>query len=231
MFMVNHLAGFGVGGSSTPLTRTFVARTNSGGVGSYASITYSGASIGTAASNRMVVVCVGCRNNTGTGISGVTIGGNAATQIVKSPSSSSEEPCVAIYALMVPSGTTANIVVTANSAFYDGAIAVYAVYGRSSVTEVDSDSAEQAASSAALAITLNVPAGGVGIACTLGNDPATSFTWVGFTEDNDASFNSNPTFSCASLESTAGSAGLTVSADPAGTPTQHNICGATWGPE
>lgn len=74
------------------------------------SYTFSSASIGAAANDRLVVVCANI-NVTGSGsyfINTITIGGTTATIAVRSASSTN---CAIAY-LLVPSGTTATIVVT-----------------------------------------------------------------------------------------------------------------------
>lgn len=75
------------------------------------SLTASGVAIGTADANRLVVVGIGGRYNSGAGYSTVTIGGVSAT-IHDQTDSNSDERIVCIASAIVPTGTTADVVVT-----------------------------------------------------------------------------------------------------------------------
>ena len=94
--------------------------------------TYASAPIGTAATNRLVVVVVAYRCNDFTKIlSTVTIGGISA---VKQATSGGGDP-VSIWSAIVPTGTTASVVATFATAVNTGvAISVYTIQGGASST-------------------------------------------------------------------------------------------------
>lgn len=107
---------------------TLVYRGSSDQGGNPTTHTYTSAPIGTAASDRLVIVTVlGHRANISPrSISSVTIGGNAATQIVATTrAGTSNSLTLAIYALVVTSGTTATVVVTYSGQLTDSSISVY----------------------------------------------------------------------------------------------------------
>lgn len=94
--------------------------------------TYLAQSIGAAAADRVVVVCVG--NETGFtngGVSGVTIGGVAATKVI---TSAPALDYASIWSLAVPTGTTADVVITTPGVWDLNGIVVGALYGAASAT-------------------------------------------------------------------------------------------------
>lgn len=93
-----------------------------------ASFTTAALSIGAAAANRLVVVAITVDDTDYATpvITGVTVGGSAAVELVRY---SIPRQCTALWALAVPSGTTAAIGVTANTGLNAYAVAVEAVYG------------------------------------------------------------------------------------------------------
>jgi len=136
-----------------------------------------------AGKTRLVVVTVDYVNTGGTaGISGVTIGGVAAT-LVKQQNSGGIPGC-GIYALAVPSGTTATIVVTtATTAFC--VIGVYRVVGANS-TQLDT----QSNTADPINITVNVKAGGYVIGTAQNRNRGTT-TWTNLSENFDTDNTSN----------------------------------------
>lgn len=98
--------GFGTatGSPYTPVLADSVSSTS--GLTTY---TFTGRNIGTADSNRYVMVCLGWSNSTTRTVSSVTVGGQAATVVATGSQ-------VAIYRIAYPTGTTADIVVTMSGA-------------------------------------------------------------------------------------------------------------------
>lgn len=181
--------------------------------------TYSAVAIGTAASDRMVVV--GVKGDGGGGQpTGVTIGGSAATKIVEANDGTQ---FASLWARMVSSGTTADIVVTWSSAPSRQGISVYAVYGESGVTAYDTASSVANPPSTNA---LTIPANGVGIALAVGGG-ATNWTWVGLTEDYDAN-SSGMANSSASLASSSATT-PTITATP-NSGTSNALVAASWAP-
>jgi hypothetical protein len=139
--------------------------------------TFSGASIGTASSDRLVVVCamINAQSITTYGISSVTIGGSAATLAV----SSSLGKNSAIFYRLVPTGTTATIVVSLSGSGTPGrcAVGVFAVTGYTNSTPEVVGSAYSDTSVSSLSVPINVSSGAAAIACCYVGSNATS-TWT-----------------------------------------------------
>lgn len=99
------------------------------------SIVFSGQSIGAAASDRYVYVCIGLESNSR--ISSCTIGGVSATEVAGDIFDTNPSPDTncAIYRRLVPSGTTVDIVVgtSGTSSDYVGIIVFRVVGGTGTV--------------------------------------------------------------------------------------------------
>jgi hypothetical protein len=139
--------------------------------------TFNGRAIGTASSDRIVVVCamINARSVEPYGISGVTIDGSAATLAV----SSSLGKNSAIFYLLVPTGTTANIVVTLSGSGTPGrcVAGIFTVKGYTNATPEVVGSAYSDTSVASLSVPINVSSGAAAIACCYVGSNATS-TWT-----------------------------------------------------
>ena len=182
------------------------------------SYTFSGVDIGTATSNRLVVVCASGGSNTAGDITGISIGGNAANLIAKTTISDSEDPATVMYGLLVTSGTSADIVVTFASTKNRCQISVYDVKVSSTTavsTTTDNDNSNPATAS------VNVKYGNSVIAITSGNN-STTVSWSGLSEDMDVALENNQTTSTASLNArTNGS--VSISASFASSPSRTNL--------
>lgn len=133
--------------------------------------TFSGASIGTAASDRRVHVLVMGEGGNPATLTSATVGGIAATINVQR---SSGDLTTAIITAAVPTGTTADIVLTFFASKNSANIGVYRSVGLTSNTAVDTDSS---ASDPATATLTSLPGGFcIGLCCsTIG----TTVTWSG----------------------------------------------------
>ena len=206
---------------------TFAA-TAKNSTGSQSSFTFSSASIGTASADRKVVVSAATSGSghDATGVTGITIGGVAATKAVSSYSGTSDGRVHTEFWYLngVSSGTTSDIVVTWNSSRYGMNIGTWAVTGGASGV---SDTATTAAASGTLSTTIDCPAGGVVIGartCDVGLVDHNAQTWTGL--DNDgASAADGPrgASGCTAYtqfgnkEYAAAQTGLTISLAPSGT--------------
>lgn len=94
--------------------------------------TFTSQAIGTAASDRRVIVGAAGRDITATPTS-VTVGGTALTLDV----GEANQPISYIYSEVIPTGTNADIVITLPSGNTFCAIAVWVVYGKSPVAVAD----------------------------------------------------------------------------------------------
>lgn len=149
--------------------------------------TFSAVSLGAASSDRYVVVVVQWRHQTaGVDISGVTIGGQAATQAVEAVSTDSTHMFhTEIWYALVTSGTTGDIVVTVTgspSGTRSLAVDTYSMTGASSIAVTDTATGNNSAS---YSETLTCSEGGAVLGSVISNPTAgTVVTWTGdVTED------------------------------------------------
>lgn len=147
------------------------------------SYTFSAVGIGTASSDRTVIVAAFARNSGSTAsISSVTVGGLSATQQSSANYNVAGGSSVCgLYTIPYPTGTTDDVVVTLPGTYARAGVAVYAVYGLVSVTPSATASATNATT---LNLNTNVTAGSVCIGAVYTN-PNGSATWTGLTEDLD----------------------------------------------
>lgn len=225
MFMVNHLNGFGVGGSDPSVTVSFQASyTDSSSATTY---TFSGASIGTAAADRKVVVgVVGTRAAAGTHtVATMTIGGIAATLVKQQNVSHSDRQTAEIWQAAVPTGTTANIVVTFDAGMRGAGIGVYAVYGAASAAyDTDGSNADPMSAS------IDVPAGGILIGVGVNANGGT-FAWTNLTEKYDELYEALApgNHTGASDAFAYAQTGLTITCDPSAVGSDNAMALASWG--
>lgn len=137
--------------------------------------------IGTAAADRIVVVCVQVTNNTGSGFATttvltVTLDGNSMTRIVEAGVGNRNG---GIFMLAVPAGTTATLV-TSRGSNATHKVAVYAVYN--AVGVVDSEVVNLSGGD----VSVDVSEGGgvIAMGCTQG-DGTPAYTFTGVNEDVD----------------------------------------------
>lgn len=182
--------------------------------GSGAVCTLAGASLGTAATDRYILVAVMMGDNTTavTGITSVTVGGVSAALHQKtgfSAAAPSMGMCFAIAA--VPTGTTGDIVVTgtgpANIDYCD--VQWWRLTGLLSATPVATGS-DTVASANALAATIATSDGGGIFAATTQVTAARTVTWTNATERDDAAASNGGTKSAADAATTGSSPTITA---------------------
>lgn len=155
----------------------------------YNGVAFQGLSIGVAAEDRIICVLAGARANTGSlAVSGITIGGNAAS-VIKSATitdaSTYSEVCE-LWGLLVPAGTTADIFTTFSGTMLRCAIQVYRLVGTGGVlTPFATASDTGAALETTMSAALNVPADGTCIAGAWYQSLAGAGSWTGVTEDSE----------------------------------------------
>ena len=223
MHILTQHAGFGGGGRNA--TIFFAGSTTTATDG--AAITFSSHAIGTAASNRKVVVAVTTSGGTGAdAVSTLTVGGISAS-LVKA-TLTTDHTQVELWQADVPTGTTADIVVTWAASKNRTGIAVWAIYNaKSAANDTGTDTST---GTSATSDTLNIPAGGVAIGAIAQSGNQTS-TWAGLTEDyDDAQVESILKQSGSSDAFAAIQAGLTISATPAASMSFQAMSLASWGP-
>lgn len=142
------------------------------------SLTASGVAIGTADANRLVVVAIGGRYDSGAGYSTVTIGGVSAT-IHDQTDSNSDERIVCIASAIVPTGTTANVVVTLTGGSVRSGngicVAAFALYN-CTFQQIAKDSVDTGSQGTRSAPLTDVEAGNYLIGITQGTGSSVDFT-------------------------------------------------------
>jgi hypothetical protein len=184
--------------------------------------TFSGVSIGTAASNRKIVVA--SQHSSGTvpvSVSSMTVGGISATFVVNQASADGEA-YVEIWQANVPTGTTATIVVNYSGTVSRGGVGVWAVYGAAAAA---TDTGVSTANP--LTDTLNIPAGGVAIGAASGS-AGTSTAWTNLTENYDENVEASTYQSGASSAFATIQTALAISTN--GYTGQACFACASWGP-
>ena len=180
MLAVSQLHGFNIAGR---VTRSFCATASSGANAS--SYTFSGHSIGSAATDRIVVAAVSWTAFAdGVTTSGVTIDGITATAIAvgNSDTGATASRESSLWAARVPAGTTADVVVTLSASGIRCGIATYAIYGARQLTPFATSTDTDDSNPATLSVV--TPFGGVFIGTSMANDTSTAVT-TGATEDSD----------------------------------------------
>jgi hypothetical protein len=209
MFMMAKMAHAGFGGRIPAAGVEFAAFTADAAYSGAGTKTFAGHAIGTASGDRYVVVFVNAQSSTD--ITSVTVAGQSTTRLLSFATDSK----IYVTNAAVPSGTTADIAVTNTGAgTVNMSIGVWAVTRLLSNAAADtaSDSGSNPAS-----LTVDVPAGGVIIACARGNGGAGSGTWSVLTERFDSNVESGHNVAGGDLASAAGgslSPGFTWGAGP-----------------
>ncbi len=138
--------------------------------------TFSSQSLGTAASNRYIIVAVMARAASSQTISTATIAGVTATQLIDFGATNTSNAGFLIAP--VPTGTTGDVVVTFTGAMVRCAIGVYRVVNLKSITPVDTATSE----ATPLAGTVDATDGGFVIGAVFSGGSITGITWTGATQ-------------------------------------------------
>jgi hypothetical protein len=205
---LTHLSGFGGGMSGRRLSYrgSTVQTTNVNA----SSVTLSTLDIGTAATDRLVVVAlfyIGPR-----GLTGVTIGGITATEV---DNDSPGQLRGYIYQASVPTGTTADVVISVSAGGGDEMdtlhVAVYALYGLTSTAKQSSVTDKINP----WAMTLTNTTGALVIAAVARDGTATTFSWDSAVGVDLASTNNETlTVSFASKSNAPSNLSTTVTGSP-----------------
>lgn len=201
--------------TSTTTTYTF----NNGG---------SGYAIGTASSDRLVIVAVNLTISNRT-VSSMTIGGVSATNAVRSQRGLA---CSEIWAAMVSSGTTANISITCSGTNDRCGIIIWTATGMSTATAVGSGSNTSATSPHATSA-FATSNGGFVVMTSCDNGGSATYTesvsgggTPAITEDYDGIFSGSPTMVGARTAATDGT-NITVTIT-GGTNANGGMCAASF---
>ena len=214
--------------ASSPITITYIGNTSDGT--NQTTYTFTGVSIGTASSDRVVIVAPFGRANTTSSmsISSITVGGNTpTTNVAQTSGGGSTSSAQGIYSINVPSGTTATIAVTFSTGALRANIAVWTMTGTNGLTTA-SATANSITGSPTVSTTINVPANGGAVASASGGGSTT--TWTGLTEDFDTLVEAANTYTGSHNNFLASQTGLSVSANFSGGTTDPLLVVASWGP-
>lgn len=165
---------------------------------------FTGVSIGSAVSNRLVVVAANPNGSSVTSISSMTIGGVSATLAVQTQT---DNGVSSIWFAVVPTGTTATIALTCNAAASRCRIAVYRVVDASNTTLPYSTNSSAAASVLSRSVEVQTITGCVVVAASAVEGGGGTNWSSGVTENNDAATGvSTRNFAVASADVVSGGA-------------------------
>lgn len=143
--------------------------------------TFSSQNLGTASADRHIIASVTGRAVGTPTLTGVTIGGVAATSVVNQVNTTGGNTSLAaLFIAPVPTGTTGDVTLAFSLSFLRAGIGLWAATGLSSATAIDSSGST--ANDPTYAI--DIPANGFAIGCAYNADTATA-SWTGITERFD----------------------------------------------
>jgi len=149
------------------------------------SFTVTSAAIGTASSDRIVVVIASTSNSIA--ITSCTLAGSAMTKAAASPAGTGS---TAIFYLSSTSGTTATVVASTGGSTTRACIGVYTVLlGTTSATPSATQTVRTTTGTTGTLPSVTVPAGGVFIAGMYSSASTGAVTWTGATENYDLVIN------------------------------------------
>ena len=171
--------------------------------------TFAGQNLGSAASDRYIVVAVMSRKaGASTSISSVTVGGVTATIVAQTSNTVSNTSVTGIAIAAVPTGVTGDVVVTFGAATARCAIGLYRADNLLSATAHDTDNSTAADPT----VNLDIPSSGFAVATGVTGTGGTGTTWTGLTEDYDNTMPSTR-YSGASQSFSASESGRAITAD------------------
>lgn len=183
---------------------------------SSSSPSFSSQSIGTASSDRVILVAINGFASSAQTISSVTIGGVAATLIVSKENTSTFSTISAIYGLLVTSGTAATIAVNFGQSSPRTAISVYSLTGTGGVVTAHNTTTNGANSTGPLSVNVTTLQGQVlGVASGNISSGTASVSWSGPALDYNSSFSTSSAVGSAA-HMTNGAASQSVSATMSG---------------
>lgn len=187
--------------------------------------TFASQNLGTASSDRHIIVTTVARKaGTGFTLLSVTIGGVSANIVAQTTNTLTNSDTAAMVIANVPSGTTGDIVITWSTTVLRCAVGVYHATGIDSITAYDSDSSTAADPT----VNLDIPEGGFTVGGGL-TAAATTASWTGLTENDDATLESFVTYTWASSNGMSLETGRTLAIDFASSTESAGVF-ASWSP-
>lgn len=183
--------------------------------------TFSSQTLGTAAANRKIIICVAGNGGNAGAVSSLTVGGISATNVIAVSDGGTVQS--EIWVADVPTGTTGDVVVTFSTAKARCGIGVYRAIGSQSTANATASSTADPMSAS-----LFIPYNGIGIG--VAQDISTStYTWTNLTEDYDEIFEVTTTQTGASLNNLSPQT-PTITANPSNTAVTPAMALASWSP-
>ena len=183
---------------------------------------FSSTNIGASFSNRSALIAVFGRDGTNTfSTASVAVDGQPATELTGMDLNVGDL-VISFHTILKPTGGNFDVSPTFSEAIGSGGICVWAL-DVSSLTPVDTASVNNGTTGNAITLNLDVSADGIaGAICATGHPTAPHYTWVGFTENNDAQFapagTGSGSYSAATFDNDASAdIPLTASCDPSTT--------------
>lgn len=219
---VNHL--YANGGTPTTMTNTAnLVSTTSLNLNTY---TFTAASIGTAATGRLVVIAVDMNGWTApVSVSGVTVGGNACT-LLRDSAHTPGEQSVSLWSVALATGTTGDIVVSTSPGNINWtAISVWAVYDANPLVTT-TGTAAASGTATAVGFTATIPANGAAIAMAVQN--VTSSWGAALTAAFDTVSGGSRRYTVATATPATVQTLAALTNTPGGTSTPNFMVGGVW---
>lgn len=220
--------------AATPIT---LANTENDHSISATIFTFSGVDLGVSGAKKIVLASAMFNGATFT-LNSVTVAGSTATQVVTQSSVSNDYRSVVHYIDSI-TATSGDIVYTCAGGISGVMIGVYTLVGAASGTASDTDTDQSSSAITSQAINLDIPAGGVAIACAANaGSPmgaSSAYGWTNLTEAFDT-WNESPYTlgTAAGAGFTAAQSGLAITAAITGNTGmnagRNSMAGASWGP-
>ena len=207
-------------GVSTPVEATFeTSQVDTTDTGS--PLTFSGVDLGDAAANRHIVVGVGVSWGGSAQVSGVTVGGQSATEIIEVGLASQK---ASLHIAAVPTGATGDIVITTTGTGESWGIGVWRLIGANATPDDTGSSTADP-----MVDTINCPAGGVIIGYAHAQNGNTH-TWTNLTEQFDETTEGSFQHTGAFDTFAATQSGRSITCNPDGSPDSRRMVLASFGP-
>jgi len=185
------------------------------------SYTFSSVDIGTASSDRLVIVTVHAVTATSAiNITGVTVAGVSATEQVTAPNTNIR---TAIYTALVSSGTTANITVTTSITAGSMAVATYSLKNYNSATPESTLSVEGTPTATG---NLTFGSNAAVVAATSGGTASSTVSWSSpLTENYDTEVEDRPRSGASASSLSAQTLSVSSTVNPS---SNSNMVAAAW---
>ena len=191
------------------VTGSFASSAGTSAAPNATTFTFSGVALGTAATDRHIVIAALTATASAADANTVTVAGESASLVVRA--SGGDNSRAELWIVALPSGTTGDVVITWSTAKDRCGYAAWAMYGANASahdTATDGDTTPS--------FTIDVPAGGylIAAATQTGSSSTPTATWTGVTENFDENMLPRTTQTGGSIALADADSGRTVSFSP-----------------